>query len=136
MTASLEPREKLAQLQKNQRSLYTLWSEFEFGVRSDKPANDYNLRDRGANRYLYSKQKRFWDLVVMMMNRGREANDAIVSIYKHFGYKTPVLYIIKQLQKERMNGTGYPSSYSGYFITCRRFLLVCRNLAFTSCHFF
>ena len=44
----------------------------------------------------------------MMVNRGLEANDAINRIYKHYGYKTPVSTIIKNLQKERMNGTGYP----------------------------
>ena len=108
VTGNLEAREKPAQLRKNQRSLYALWNEFEFGVGSDKPAKDYNSRDREANRYLYSKRKIFWDLVVLMVNRGREANDAIDSIYKHYGYKTPVSTIIKHLQKERMNGTGYP----------------------------
>ena len=59
VTGDLEPREKPAQLRKNQRSLYAIWNEFEFGVGSEKPAKDYNSRDRGANRYLYSKRKIF-----------------------------------------------------------------------------
>ena len=29
---------------------------------------------------------------VMMVYRGRNANEAIDSIYKHYGYKTPVSY--------------------------------------------
>ena len=107
VTGDVNSREKPAQLWKNQRSLYTLeWIRFWSG--SDKPAKHYNWRDRGANRYLYSKWFFFWDLVVMMVNRGKDANEAICSIHKHYNYKTPTTTIIKHLQKERMNGTGYP----------------------------
>lgn len=108
VTGDLLPREKPAQLTKNIRSLYILWNEFEFGLGGSKAAKDYNSRDRGANRFLYSKRKVFWDLVVIMVNRGRQANEAIDNIYSHYGYRTPVSTIIKRLQQERMNRTGYP----------------------------
>ena len=43
-----------------------------------------------------------------MINRGRSANDAIDVIYSHYGFKDSVSIIIKQLQKEKNEGTGYP----------------------------
>ena len=99
---------KSAHLRRNLRSLYALGNEFEFGVGSEKAAKPYNSRGRGANRYPYNKWNLFWDLIAIMVNKGRDANDAtIYSIYKHDGYKNSVTSIIKHLEKERMNGTGY-----------------------------
>ena len=60
----------------------------------------------------------------MMVNRVREANDAIDSIYKHCGYKTPVSNIIKHLQKERMDGTGYPQFLWGTLLLAGGFYAV------------
>ena len=97
-----------ASLSKNPRSLYTLWHEFEFGIAGRKPAKFFSSRDRGANRFTYSKRKTFWDLVVKMVDRGRSANDAIDYIYRYYGFKESVSNIIKKLQKERKEGTGYP----------------------------
>ena len=104
----LEAHLKPATLSKNPRSLHTLWHEYEFGIAGKKPAKFFNSRDRGANRHTYSKRKIFWDLIVKMVNRGRSANDAIDVIYSHYGFKESVSSIIKQLQKERKEGTGYP----------------------------
>ncbi len=51
----------------------------------------------------------FWDLVVKMVNRGRLANELIDVIYSYYGFKQSFRSsIIRQLQKERMEGTGYP----------------------------
>ena len=97
-----------ASLSKNPRSLYTLWHEFDFGIAGTKPAKFFSSRDRGANRFTYSKRKTFWDLVVKMVDRGRSANDAIDYIYRYYGFKESVSNIIKKLQKERKEGTGYP----------------------------
>ena len=102
----LSPRP--ATLQKNPRSLHILWHEYEFGIAGKKPAKFYNSRDRGANRHTYSKRKIFWDLVVKMVNRGRSANDSIDIIYSYYRFEESVSSIIRQLQKERMEGTGYP----------------------------
>ena len=103
---------KPATLSKNPRSLHTLWHEYEFGIAGKKPAKFFNSSDRGANRHTYSKRKIFWDLVVKMVNRGRSANDSIDVIYSYYGFKESVSSIIKQLQKERKEGTGYPQFLS------------------------
>ena len=97
-----------ASLSKNPQSSYTLWHEYKFGIAGRKPAKFFGSRDRGTNRYIYSKRKTFWDLVVKMVNRGRSANDAIDYIYRYYGFKESVSNIIKKLQKERKEGTGYP----------------------------
>lgn len=97
-----------ASLSKNPRSLYTLWHEYEFGIAGRMPAKFFSSRDRGANRYTYSKRKTFWDLVVKMVNRGRSANEAIDFIYRYYGFNQSVSNIIKKLQRERKEGTGYP----------------------------
>ena len=95
-------------LSKNPRSLYTLWHEYEFGIAGRMPPKFFSSRDRGANRYTYSKRKTFWDLVVKMVNRGRSANEAIDFIYRYYGFNQSVSNIIKKLQRERKEGTGYP----------------------------
>ena len=71
-----------AELSKNPRSLYTLWHEYKFGIGSRKAANDFVVRDRGANRHNYSKCKVFLYLVSLMVRRGRQANEAIDKLYK------------------------------------------------------
>ena len=96
-----------AELSKNPRSLYTLWHEYEFGIGSRKAAKDFDVRDRGANRYNYSKRKVFWDLVSLMVRRGRQANEAIDELYKYYGYKTSLTNILKAMRKERMEGSGF-----------------------------
>ena len=58
--------------------------------------------------YTYSKRKTFLDLVVKMVHRGRSANDTIEFIHMHYGLKQSVSNIIKKLQREGKEGTGYP----------------------------
>ena len=103
-----------AELSKNPRSLYTLWHEYEFGIGSRKPAKDFDARDRGANRYNYLKRKVFWDLVSLIVRRGRQANEAIDELYKYYGYKTSLTNILKAMRKERiMEG----SSFAQFFVS-------------------
>ena len=96
-----------AELSKNPRSLYTLWHEYEFGIGSRKAAKHFDARDRGANRYNYSKRKVFWDLVSLMVRRGRQANEAIDTLYNYYGYKTSLTNILKAMRRERMEGSGF-----------------------------
>ena len=72
-----------ASLSKNSQSVCTLWYEYEFCIAGRKPAKVFSNRDRGANRYTYSKMKIFWDLVVKMVHRRRSAHKAIDCIYVH-----------------------------------------------------
>ena len=50
--------------------------EYKIGIGSRKAAKDFDARIRGTNRYNYSKCKVFWDLVLLMIRRGRQANEA------------------------------------------------------------
>ena len=59
VTGDIKSGEKPAQIRRNQRSLWVLLNEFEYKVGSEKPAKLYDSRDRGANRYLYTKQNQF-----------------------------------------------------------------------------
>ena len=93
-----------ATLCRNPWSLYTLWHEYEFGIGGRIPAKTFTSRQRGKNRYNYSKRKVFWDLVSEMVRRGYTANDAIDKIYTCYGFKTSVSNIIKNLQRDRKAG--------------------------------
>ena len=107
--ATLLVNSKPETLSKNPRSLHILWHEYEFGIAGKKPAKFYSNRDRGANRHTYTARGNFWDLVVKMVNRGRLANELIDVIYSYYGFQQSFRSsIIWQLQKERMEGTGYP----------------------------
>lgn len=97
----------LASLSRNSKSLYTLWHKYEYEIGSRKPAKCFTSRDRGSIRYNFSKRKVFWDLVVLMANRCREASESIDMIYKHYGYKVSVTFILMRLQRERKMGSDH-----------------------------
>ena len=42
-----------------------------------------------------------------MVRRGRSAYEAIDFVYRYYGFKESVSDIIKKLQRERTEGTGY-----------------------------
>ena len=66
-------------------------SSFEWDLTSQKHNTS---RDSRANRYLYNKQRIFLDQAVMIVNRGRDANKAIDSICKHYGYRLQCLLLL------------------------------------------
>ena len=87
--SEIEGEGKPTQLSKNLRSLYKLLHKYKFKLGSRKAVKDFNTRDRGKNRYNYSMQKVFWDLVsLLMVRRGRQANGTIDIIYSYCGYKS------------------------------------------------
>lgn len=59
--------------------------------------NINNNNISSSNRFMFSKRKMYWDLVTAMINRGRQANEVIDNIYKHYGYKASVTYILRKL---------------------------------------
>ena len=61
-----------------------------------------------------------------MVTRGRSANEAIVFIYRYYGFNESVSNIIKKLQRERKAATGYPhrSSRQEVFIPSLGFYLL------------
>ena len=92
---------KKAKLARNPKSLFILWQEFEYGIGGRKPAKAFTREERGAARFSYCRRNVFWQLVVLMVNRGHTANAAIDSIYQVYGLKESVTYILKKLVQDK-----------------------------------
>ena len=52
------------------RTLHVLWNEYEFGLNGQKTAKNFTSRERGANRFTYSRRKVFWDKVTELIRAG------------------------------------------------------------------
>ena len=90
-----------AHLCRNPKSLYVLWNEYEFGINGYRAAKTFSRNERGIDRYTFYRRNIFWTLVIVMIKRGRSANESIDKIYQVYGYKTSVTNIIKKLQEEK-----------------------------------
>jgi len=49
----VETNNNPATLSRNQKTLHTLWAEFEFGLANRKPAKDFTPLKRGRVKYTY-----------------------------------------------------------------------------------
>ena len=63
------------------KSLYALWSEYEFGLANHKAAKDFNAVERGRVKYVYHRRKVVWDQVTEMVRSGWSAHEACDIIY-------------------------------------------------------
>lgn len=93
-----------ARLSKCPKDLYTLWKEFEFGIRGNKPAKLFTRRERGAQKAVYSRRKLFWDLVLKLLKKGHTSDTAIDRIYAVYGRNLAVTNILQQLRLSKKNG--------------------------------
>ena len=57
-------------LDKNPRTLFDLWQEYEFGISGTKPAKEFTRAERGENKSLYCCRNVFWQLMVQMIPAG------------------------------------------------------------------
>ena len=62
-----------------------LWQEFQTGIGSNKAAKSFTSYDRGKNRYVYSRRKVFWDLMVKLIEEGYSATSALANIDVVYG---------------------------------------------------
>jgi hypothetical protein len=88
-------------LSKNPRDLYVVWKEWEFGLNGTKPARDFTIHERGANRFAFSRRKNVWDAVTRMIAHGFTSDTAIDRIYLVYGRKKSVCTICNLLAKDR-----------------------------------
>ena len=88
-------------LSRNPKDLYTVWKEWEFGLNGTKAARDFTIRERGANRFAFSRRKNVWDAVIRMIAHGFTSDTAIDRIYLVYGRKKSVCTICNLLAKDR-----------------------------------
>jgi len=106
-TSRLAPR-PLAQLFRSPKSLYDLWQEYQFGLNGEKPAKDFNSRERGKNKSMYCRRKVFWDVIRNLINAGFTSDAAIDKVYQVYGRGTSVTSILVMMVSDRKTG-GNPN---------------------------
>jgi hypothetical protein len=88
-------------LSRNPKDLYTVWKEWEFGLNGMKPARDFTIHERGANKFAFSRRKNLWDTVTRMIAHGFTSDTAIDRIYLVYGRGKSVCSICYALAKDR-----------------------------------
>lgn len=82
---ALQLTHKSSNLARNLKDLYTVWKEFEFGLNGQKAAKDYTAKERGENKFMYCRNKVFWDDITQLLTRGYTSETAIDHIYTVYG---------------------------------------------------
>eukprot|EP00944_MAST-04C_sp_MAST-4C-sp1_P001285 g1285.t1 len=78
-----------------------LWQEFQTGIGSNKAAKSFTSYDRGKNRYVYSRRKVFWDIMVKLIEEGYSATSALANIDVVYGFGgASVSKIIRRIRKD------------------------------------
>ena len=94
-------------LSKCPRTLYALWNEYKFGVNGQIAAKNFTSRERGANRFTYSRRKVFWDKVRELVRAGHTSFTAI-DIFRNVYRNRSVTQIINAMLKDKRRNT-WPS---------------------------
>ena len=100
--------QRTARLSKRPQDRFALWHEYEFGCAGQKPAKDFTARERGSNKYAYSRRKPLWDVVSNLVRAGFTSDAAIDKVYAVYGRRLPVSSILQALRVDRRNG-GHPA---------------------------
>ncbi|ETK92639.1 hypothetical protein L915_04046 [Phytophthora nicotianae] len=64
-------------LSKRPKDLFEPWHEYEFGYTGVKQARDFTSVERGANKFVDSRRKVFWDEVAGLVRAGFTSDAAI-----------------------------------------------------------
>jgi hypothetical protein len=99
-TDFLDPRACLGK----PRTLLELWHEWMHGLGSNKPAKDFTAYERGRCRFLYSRRKAFWDVMIFLINQGNTDLTAIDLIKQCYGQNLSVTETLKHLVKAKTFG--------------------------------
>jgi hypothetical protein len=86
------------------RDLWVLWREWEQGLGEGKMAKAFTHAERGANKFSFSRQKVFWDMVEDMVKRGNTLDIAIDRIYWVYGWNNSVTKILNEMRKDKRRG--------------------------------
>ncbi|KAG9397783.1 hypothetical protein AC1031_016633 [Aphanomyces cochlioides] len=99
---------RIAKLSKRPKDLFELWHEYELGCGGRKPAKDFTISERGANKFAFSRRKIFWDTVAGLIRAGFTSDVAIDKVYSVYGRQLPVSSILTELRADRKRG-GHPA---------------------------
>jgi len=97
-----------ASLSKRPKTLQELWKEYTVGLNGNKPAKDFDEKERGANKHLYSYRLKFWSKCSEMIRCGMTAEVAIDTIHQAYGPSLSITAILKQMRHDEKNGTWPP----------------------------
>ena len=86
------------------RDLYTLWNEYEVGVKGNKAARCFTAAERGKVKHKYCRRRKFWGAMERLIATGSDSPTAIRRIYTVYGVKQKVSYILRALGPDEANG--------------------------------
>ena len=81
-------------LSSNPKDLYTIWKEWELGLKWTKPASDFTIHERGVN---ISWHKNLWGAVIHMIAHGFTSDTVIDRIYLVYGCGEVDVYHLLQI---------------------------------------
>ena len=84
----------VCELSPHPQSLYSLWTEYMYGIGGRKPAKDFTLAERGRQRHKYCRRKIVWDLIGRLVRAGYTAESAITRIHQCYGHNESVTNLI------------------------------------------
>lgn len=90
------------------RTLYDLWTEYQYGIGGRKAAKDFTATERGRVKYSYHRRKVVWDVIAGLVRAGHTSNVAIDRIYDVYGRGQSVTNIINRMRRDRAQG-GHPN---------------------------
>ena len=88
------------------RSLFDLWTEYQYGVGGNKAAKHFTYKERGRCKCTYSKRKIVWDTIDRLLRSGAQytAVTAIDEIHRCYGQGLSVTAIINLMAKDKARG--------------------------------
>ena len=99
-----------AELSKGPGTLNELWVEWTHGIGGLKPAKDFTLKERGNNKFAYSRRRVFWDPVAEHVKAGVSAELTIAKIYAAYGRSLPVTKILRKMTADKkLDGGCHPN---------------------------
>jgi hypothetical protein len=91
------------------RTLFDLWTEYEYGIGGRKPAKDFTAAERGKVKYNYHRRKVVWDAIAALVRAGHTADVAIDRIYEIYGQNQSVTAIINHMRRDRRTQGVHPN---------------------------
>ena len=91
------------------RTLFDLWTEYQYGIGGRKPAKDFAAAERGKVKYNYHRRKVVWDAIAALVRAGHTSDVAIDRIYEIYGQNQSVTAIINRMRRDRRTHGEHPN---------------------------
>ena len=106
--AQQQQPDRMGELSPFPRNLFTLWTEYMYGVGGRKPAKDFTAAERGRQRHKYCRRKVVWEIIGRLVRAGYTAEAAIGRIHQSYGHNLSVTKIIDRIKRDKRRG-GHPN---------------------------